>query len=445
MTASSSVRSAATPGPIRANARVLGAALVGTAVEFYDFYIYATAAALVIGPLFFPAQAPAAQTLLAFMSFGLAFFARPVGAIAFGHFGDRIGRKSTLVASLLLMGASTLLIAFLPTYAFMDQWGIGWVAPALLCVLRFGQGFGLGGEWGGASLLAVENAPRGWEARFGCAPQLGAPLGFLCANGLFLWLALNLSAADFASWGWRVPFLASALLVIVGLWVRLKIGETPAFRAALEHAPPPQVPLGRLLRDHPGAVVAGTAGVVACFAIFYLATTFALSFATGTLGYPRETFLAVQLGANCFLALGIVVSGWWADRSSPGTVLAWGGALTVLVGLVFGSGLGSGSLPVVFATLSAALFVMGLAYGPLGAWLPTLFNVPVRYTGISVAFNLGGIIGGALAPFAAQALAERGGTPFVGLFLTAAGALTFAGVRATRMLAARPRVADAPA
>lgn len=409
--------------PIRQHRRVLTASLVGTAVEFYDFYIYATAAALVIGPLFFPAESEAAQTLLAFMTFGLAFFARPVGAIAFGHFGDRIGRKSTLVASLMLMGGSTLLIAFLPTYAMA-----GWIAPALLCLLRFGQGFGLGGEWGGASLLAVENAPKGWEARFGAAPQLGAPVGFLCANGLFLLLGLGLSDEDFTNWGWRIPFLASAVLVGLGLWVRLKIGETPAFKEVLEHGPPPQVPIGRLMRDHPGAVVAGIAGVVACFAIFYLATTFALSFATTKLGYAKQEFLAVQLGANTFLALGIALAGWWADKASARRVLGTGAALTALLGLVFGSGLASGSLLVVFVTLAAALFIMGLTYGPLSAWLPTLFAVPVRYTGISLAFNLGGIIGGALAPFAAAWAAGVGGAAYVGIFLTAAGALTLAGV-----------------
>ncbi|GAO56232.1 MFS transporter [Novosphingobium sp. MD-1] len=412
-----------TAHPIRQHARILTASLVGTAVEFYDFYVYATAAALVIGPLFFPAESEAAQTLASFMTFGLAFFARPVGAIAFGHFGDRVGRKSTLVASLMLMGLSTLLIAFLPTYAMA-----GPIAPALLCLLRFGQGFGLGGEWGGASLLAVENAPKGWEARFGSAPQLGAPLGFLAANGLFLILAVNLSDADFAAWGWRIPFLASALLVGLGLWVRLRIGETAAFRAALETAPPPRVPIGRLFADHAGAVIAGIAGVVACFAIFYLATTFALSFGTKTLGYSREAFLMVQLGANTFLAIGILLAGWWADRTSARNVLAKGAALTAVIGLVFGAGLGSGSLPLVFLTLAAALLVMGLTYGPLGAWLPTLYAVPVRYTGISVAFNVGGIIGGAMAPFAAQYLAQQGGTAYVGLFLTVAGSLTLAGV-----------------
>lgn len=412
-----------TAHPIHQHARILTASLVGTAVEFYDFYVYATAAALVIGPLFFPAESEAAQTMASFMTFGLAFFARPVGAIAFGHFGDRVGRKSTLVASLMLMGLSTLLIAFLPTYAMA-----GPIAPALLCLLRFGQGFGLGGEWGGASLLAVENAPKGWEARFGSAPQLGAPLGFLAANGLFLILAVNLSDADFAAWGWRIPFLASALLVGLGLWVRLRIGETAAFRAALEAAPPPRVPIGRLFADHAGAVIAGIAGVVACFAIFYLATTFALSFGTKTLGYSREAFLIVQLGANTFLAIGILLAGWWADRTSARNVLGKGAALTAVIGLVFGAGLGSGSLPLVFLTLAAALLVMGLTYGPLGAWLPTLYAVPVRYTGISVAFNVGGIIGGAMAPFAAQYLAQHGGTAYVGLFLTVAGSLTLAGV-----------------
>ena len=409
--------------PIRANARILTAALVGTAVEFYDFYVYATAAALVFGPLFFPAESPTAQTLFAFMSFGIAFIARPVGAVAFGHFGDRIGRKSTLVASLLLMGASTLLIAFLPTYQMA-----GWVAPLLLCVLRFGQGFGLGGEWGGAALLAVENAPPGWEARFGAAPQLGAPVGFLAANGLFLLLGLGLSEADFVSWGWRVPFLASALLVAIGLWVRLKIGETAAFKAALEHETPPPVPLTRLLRRYPWAVLAGCAGVIACFAIFYLATAYALSFGTGKLGYSRESFLTVQLAANCFLALGIVLAAVRSDRRSARRVLIEGAVATVVLGFVFGPGLASGSLPMVFLTLAAALLVMGFVYGPLGGWLPTLYPVSVRYSGVSLAFNAGGILGGAVTPILAQLMAAEGLGVQAGLLLSVAGVLTLLGV-----------------
>ncbi|MEJ5978385.1 MFS transporter [Novosphingobium sp. PS1R-30] len=409
--------------PLRANRRILAAALVGTAVEFYDFYIYATAAALVFGPLFFPAESVAAQTLFALMSFGIAFIARPVGAVAFGHFGDRIGRKSTLVASLMLMGASTLLIAFLPTYAMA-----GWIAPALLCVLRFGQGFGLGGEWGGAALLAVENAPKGWEARFGSAPQLGAPVGFLAANGLFLLLGLGLSEQDFQEWGWRVPFLASAVLVGLGLWIRLRIGETRAFREATAREAPPAVPLARLLSHHLGAVVAGSAGVIACFAIFYLATAYALAQGTSTLGYSRETFLAVQLAANFFLAIGIVLAAIHADRASPRQALLIGAIATVVLGLVFGPGLNAGSLWLVFLTLAAALLVMGYVYGPLGAWLPTLFPVPVRYSGISVAFNGGGIIGGAVTPVLAQMLAVEGLGAQAGLLLSVAGLVTLLGV-----------------
>jgi predicted MFS family arabinose efflux permease len=416
---------------LRTHRGVLAAALVGTAVEFYDFYVYATAAALVFGPLFFPSESATAQQLLSFMSFGLAFVARPVGAIAFGHFGDRLGRKSTLVASLLLMGVSTLLIAFLPTYAM-----VGWVAPLLLCVLRFGQGFGLGGEWGGATLLAVENAPKGWESRFGAAPQLGAPVGFLTANGLFLLLGLGLSDADFIAWGWRVPFLFSALLVGVGLWVRLRIGETPAYREALEKAPPPLVPLGAVLRDHWAPTLAAGAAVVSAFAIFYLSTAFALSHMTAERGVSRESMLALQLAANLFLALGIVLAAIGADRTTPGRMLAWGAAATVLLGLVFGPALAEGSLALVFMTLAGGLLVMGFVYGPLGGWMPALFPVTVRYTGMSVAFNVGGILGGAVAPIAAQMLSAAGGIGLVGLFLSAAGLVTLLGVMVGRPSAA---------
>jgi MFS family permease len=410
--------------PYRKHRRILTASLVGTAVEFYDFYIYGTAAALVFGPLFFPSESPSAQLMLSFMSFGLAFFARPVGAIVFGHYGDRIGRKSTLVASLMLMGVSTLLIAFLPTYAM-----VGWVAPLLLCLLRFGQGFGLGGEWGGAALLAVENAPPGWRSRFGMFPQLGAPVGFIAANGLFLLLGLGLSESDFAAWGWRIPFLFSAVLVGLGLWVRLKIGETPAFADALAKEAPVAVPIGELFRHHLVVTLAGTFAVVACFAIFYLATSFALAHGTTTLGYPKEQFLLIQLGAILFMAIGIIFAGYASDASSAHRVLTWGCGATVLVGFLFGPALASGSWPVVALGLATALFVMGLVYGPLGGWLTGLFPVRVRYTGASVSFNAGGILGGAMAPIVAQALAERGGTSMVGLYLAIAGMVSWLGLR----------------
>jgi MFS family permease len=413
--------------PYRAHRRILTASLVGTAVEFYDFYIYGTAAALVFGPLFFPESSDSAQLMYSFMTFGLAFFARPVGAIVFGHYGDRIGRKSTLVASLMLMGASTLLIAFLPTYAM-----VGWVAPLLLCILRFGQGFGLGGEWGGAALLAVENAPPGWKSRFGMFPQLGAPVGFIAANGLFLLLGLGLSDADFAAWGWRIPFLLSAVLVGLGLWVRLKISETPDFAEALEKEAPVAVPIGDLLRHHLVATLAGTFAVVACFAIFYLATSFALGHGTQALGYPKEQFLLIQLGAILFMAIGIIFAGYASDASSEQRVLTWGCGATVLIGFVFGPALASGSWPVIFLGLASALFVMGLVYGPLGSWLTGLFPVHVRYTGASVAFNAGGILGGAMAPIIAQALAERGGTGTVGFYLALAGVVSWLGLLMVR-------------
>jgi MFS family permease len=408
--------------PIRQNARILTASLVGTAVEFFDFYIFGTAAALVFGPLFFPSESSAAQQMAAFMSFGLAFFARPLGAIAFGHFGDRVGRKATLVASLLLMGLSTVLIGVLPGYA-----AIGTAAPLLLCLLRFGQGFGLGGEWGGAALLAVENAPKGWEARFGAAPQMGAPLGFLFSNGLFLLLGMGLSEAEFLAWGWRIPFLASAVLVILGLWIRLKIAETPAFTNA--EAPPVTVPIAEVFRRHPLLLLSASAGAACCFAIFYLSTAFALSYGTTTLKIDRQVFLTLQLGANVFFALGIIGAAIAADRFGTGRVIAIGAILTIATGLVFGPMLASGSLPMIFALLSFALTVMGLTYGPLGGWLSGLFPVRVRYTAISLAFTFGGIVGGALTPIAAQQLAASGQIVATGWLLAAVAVLTLVGLK----------------
>ncbi|MCC2600911.1 MFS transporter [Sphingopyxis yananensis] len=413
--------------PYRANGRVLSASLVGTAVEFYDFYIYGTAAALVFGPLFFPTESASAQLMLSFMSFALAFFARPVGAVVFGHFGDRVGRKSTLVASLMLMGASTTLIAFLPTHAM-----VGWVAPFLLCLLRFGQGLGLGGEWGGAALLAVENAPKGWRARFGMFPQLGAPVGFIAANGLFLILGLTLSDADFMAWGWRIPFLFSAVLVGLGLWVRLKIGETPAFAEVLEKGPPEGVPISLLLRHHLTLTLAGIFAVVACFAIFYLATSFALAHGTTVLGYNRTEFLVVQLFAILFMAAGIIYSGYKSDATSAQKVLTWGCGATIVIGLGFGPLLASGNLWLVWMGLSASLFVMGLVYGPLSVWLTELFPVHLRYTGSSIAFNGGGILGGAAAPIIAQALGDWGGTQVIGLYLALAGVVSWLGLMVVR-------------
>ncbi len=412
--------------------RILTASLVGTAVEFYDFYIYATAAALVFPTLFFPAEDPAAQQLRSYVTFSVAFFARPLGGLLFGHFGDRLGRKTTLVASLMLMGLSTLLIAFLPTYAM-----IGWAAPALLCLLRFGQGLGLGGEWGGASLLAVENAPPGWAYRYGSFPPMGAPVGFLFANGFYLLLGLGLTNAQFHDWGWRLPFLASAVLVGLGLWVRLTLTETPAFVEAAEKAPPPRVPVGELLRDHALPTLAATIGTIACFALFYISTVFVIGYGTTVLGYDRQTFLAMELGGIIFMAAGIMLAGTYADQWSGGRVLALGFVATVPVGLLMAALLVAGSLSSVFLWLALALFTMGFAYGPLGGWLPSLFPARVRYTGVSVAFNVGGIIGGGLTPLLAEQLVRGSGLTVVGLCLAGAGALSLVGLALVR----KPRAA----
>jgi MFS family permease len=415
------------------HSRVLAASFVGTTIEFYDFYVYATAAALVFGELFFPATAPGTQQLAAFATLAVAFFARPVGSLVFGHFGDRVGRKSTLVASLLTMGVSTTLVAVLPTYH-----DIGWAAPVLLCVLRFGQGFGLGGEWGGAALLAVEHAPPGWRARYGSAPQLGAPAGFIAANGLFLLLGLWLSPAEFRDWGWRIPFAISALLVVVGLWIRLRLSETPEFAAALREAPPASVPIAELFRRHAGVTLAGTVGAIACFAAYYVGTAFLLGYGTKTLGFSMQQFLSMQLGAILFMAAGIWIAATLADRRwDERRVLAGGCVATVLIGLVMQPLMTAGAAGV-FAFLALTLFAMGFVYGPLGAWLPGLFPARVRYTGASMAFNVAGVIGGGLTPLVAQGLAMRQGLWAVGLYLGGAAALSLVALVLMRSRAAGP-------
>ena len=392
--------------------RVLAASLIGTSIEFYDFYVYTTAAALVFGELFFPQASKAAQQLLSLATIGVAFVARPLGSLFFGHFGDRIGRKSTLVASLLTMGISTTLVAVMPTYA-----QAGWVAALLLCVLRFGQGFGLGGEWGGAALLAVEHAPPGKRARFGMFPQLGAPVGFIAANGLFLVLGAWLSPAQFHDWGWRIPFALSAMLVGVGLWIRLRLAETPEFAAALKEAPPSAIPFGELVSRHFKPLLVGTIGAIACFALYYVVTAFALNYGTKTLGYSPKDFLSAQLGAILFMGLGIYLSAWLSDlHFDERRVLMAGCVGTMAAGLLMAPLMLSGSLVQVFLFLALSLMLMGFVYGPLGAWLPSLFPARVRYTGVSMAFNVAGVLGGGLTPFVATALSKQYGLMAVGLY-----------------------------
>ena len=399
--------------------RIVVASLVGTAIEFYDFYIYGTAAALVIGQTFFPQSAPETQALNAFLTFGVAFLARPVGSVFFGHFGDRIGRKATLVATMLTMGLSTTLIGALPGYA---QAGV--LAPWLLCLLRFGQGVGLGGEWGGAALLATENAPHGRRAWYGMFPQLGPPLGFILANGLFLLLILGLGEANFVAWAWRVPFLASAALVAIGLYVRVALVETPAFRAVLARHERLRVPLLEVLRGHWLPLIQGSLAIVVCYALFYVTSVFALGYGVNALHIARTDFLAMLCVAAACMALATPISAALADRWGRRPVLLAASALAMLVGFALPSLLGAGALGAL-AFVCLALGAMGLTFAPLGALLPELFPARVAYTGASSAYNLGGILGASLAPYLAQLLLERGGLAWVGGYIVAAAAISF--------------------
>jgi metabolite-proton symporter len=396
--------------------RVLFASLIGTTIEFFDFYIYATAAVLVFPKLFFPAGDPASATLQSLATFALAFFARPIGSALFGHFGDRVGRKATLVAALLTMGLSTVLIGLLPTYASI---GIG--APLLLALCRFGQGLGLGGEWGGAVLLATENAPRGKHAWYGMFPQLGAPLGFLCSTGIFLLLTRWLSDEEFFAWGWRIPFLASALLVFVGLYVRLRLAETPAFQRAIENNERVRLPILSVLTGHPLTLVLGMFAATATFVLFYLMTVFALSWGTSALGYARPQFLIMQMIGVLFFAVTIPISALLADRFGNRAMLIVATIAIVVFGVLIAPLFGSGSQLGVLAFLALGLSLMGLTYGPLGTALAALFPTAVRYTGASLTFNLAGIVGASLAPYIATWLAGHYGLVSVGYYMSAAG------------------------
>ena len=398
---------------------VLFASLIGTTIEFFDFYIYATAAVLVFPTLFFPSSSPTAAMLQSLATFAIAFFARPVGSAVFGHYGDRIGRKATLVAALLTMGLSTVAIGLLPTYA-----AIGTVAPLLLALCRFGQGLGLGGEWGGAVLLATENAPPGKIAWYGCFPQLGAPLGFFLSGGIFLLLSETLSNEQFFSYGWRIPFLASAVLVLVGLYVRLRITETPVFQKVLDQNERVKVPLATVFSAHGRTLVLGTIIATATFVLFYLMTVFALSWGTTALGYTRKQFLILQLFAVVFFALTIPVSALLADRYGRRITMIIVSIAIAFFGLLVAPLFVAGSMVAVTIFLSVGLALMGMTYGPLGTMLSELFPTEIRYTGVSLTFNLGGIVGASLAPYIATWLATNYGLHYVGFYLSGAALLT---------------------
>jgi metabolite-proton symporter len=416
-----------TSNGVRVNSprQVLFASLIGTTIEFFDFYIYATAAVLVFPRLFFPATDPASATLESLATFGIAFLARPVGSVLFGHFGDRVGRKTTLVIALSTMGLSTVAIGALPTYRT-----IGFAAPLLLALCRFCQGLGLGGEWGGAVLLAIENAPPNKRAWYGMFPQLGAPLGFFLSGGVFLLLSHWLTDQQFFAVGWRLPFLSSAVLVFMGLYVRLTITETPVFREALHRGQQVKLPMVAVFRDYTRPLIAGITVSLATFVLFYLMTVFALSWGTSALHYSRGKFLFMQLFDILFFAATIPISAVLAERGRRRVMIAVSLAIGIF-GLFLAPLFVAGTTGALLM-MAIGLALMGLTYGPLGTVISELFPTKVRYTGSSLAFSFAGILGASLAPYIATWLAKNYGLQYVGYYLTAAAVLTLLGLLSIR-------------
>ncbi|GAA1488496.1 MFS transporter [Brachybacterium sacelli] len=439
--------SAPAAAPANTRGRVITASMVGTTIEFFDFYAYATAASLVFPALFFPTQTPANQLLSSFAVFGVAFVARPLGSLIFGHFGDRVGRKTTLVASLLVMGIATFLIGVLPSASTP---GFSVLAPAILVLLRFCQGVGLGGEWSGAALLATENAPPGKRALYGTFPQLGAPLGFILSNLLFVVLSLQLTPEQFASWGWRLPFLLSSILVAVGLWVRLKLMESPAFQKVIDEERVAAVPIARIVRTAWRPLILATLAMVATYVLFYLMTAFLMvvgtrpadvetaraaaeaagnSFDASTfvpgLGYDRPQFLTMLIIGVVFFGIFTVVSGPLADRVGRRPLLLVVTVAIAVYGLLIEPLMQSGTAGVM-AALIVGFTLMGLTFGPMAAFLPEMFRADVRYTGSAVSYNLASVIGAAPAPYALIALWQLlgGSLWLVGAYLALAAVIT---------------------
>ena len=374
---------------------------------------------MVFPKLFFPAGNPTAAVLASFATFAIAFIARPIGAAIFGHFGDRKGRKATLVAALMTMGPSTVAIGLLPSYHT-----IGIAAPLLLALFRFGQGLGLGGEWGGAVLLATENAPEGKKAWYGMFPQLGAPIGFLLSSGTFLLLSKNLSEQQFVDFGWRIPFIASALLVWIGLYVRLKITETPEFLKVEKSDAFVKLPLADVFAKHTKAIILGTLATITTFLLFYLMTVFTLSWATTSLHYSKTSFLIAQMISMLFFGVGIPLSAVIADRFGRANMLMIASGAILVFGLAFAPFFSTGNFIITVAFQVVGMFLMGLTYGPIGTTLAEIFPPAVRYTGASLCFTLAGILGASFTPYLATLLAKSYGLPYVGYYLAFAAAVS---------------------
>ena len=399
--------------------RVAFASFIGTAIEFYDFYIYGTAAALAFATVFGPeglAGSRVAQ-LLTFAGFAVAFVARPVGGAVFGHFGDRVGRKTMLILSLLLMGLATFLIGCLPGYA-----SIGVAAPALLAVLRFAQGFGLGGEWGGAVLLATEHAPRGRRGLYSSFPQMGPAAGFLVANALFILLVSVLSQEQFLAWGWWVPFLFSIVLVAVGLYVRVSIAETPVFRRAMETRA--RAPALDVIRTYPRALLLASGAISLAYVLFYTITTFSLSHGTGELGLASSTLLYATLISVALMGVAVPVFATLSDRFGRRGLCMAGALLALAWAFPMFWLFDTGNPLLITAAFSVGMLAFAVLYGPMGAYLPELFGTRLRYSGTSVSYNLGGVLGGALAPLVASSLlVVAGGSWAISLYVGLMAAL----------------------
>ncbi len=396
--------------------RIALASMTGTVIEFYDFFIYGTAAALVFNRVFFPAMGAAAGTALALATFGVAFVARPFGSILFGHFGDRLGRKRTLVVTLMTMGFSTLVIGLLPSAST-----IGIAAPILLVLLRILQGLAVGGEWAGAVLLTAENAPVKARGKFALFPQLGPSIAFALASATFLLTTLTMSSESFLAWGWRVPFIASVVLVGVGLYVRVKLTETTVFDS-IEHTKT-RLPISEAITSRPRAVFLGAGSTTTAFAFFYIGVTYMTTYGTAELKLTRPTVLALGILGGAAMAVTTIISAMLADRIGRRNVVVLGTAAAVVAGII--------AFPIIdIATawsfglgLCLVLGVVGLAYGAQGSLLPELFPTRYRYTGAGIAYNLAGVIGGGVVPLIAAALVPAYGSLALGLVLTVVAAI----------------------
>jgi len=411
--------------PRRGSIRLVAmASLVGTTIEWYDFFLYGTAAALVFNRLFFPTVDPLAGTLLAFGTYAIGFVARPVGGIIIGHYGDKIGRKSMLVLTLVIMGVATFLIGLLPTYEQIGVW-----APALLVLLRLAQGFGVGGEWGGAVLMAVEHAPPGSRGFYGSWPQIGVPAGLLLANGVFIVFS-RMPEDQFLSWGWRVPFLLSIVLVGIGLLIRIRILETPAFERLKGAAAAAQQPILEVIRMYPKQVLLAMGARFAENGGFYIYSVFVITYATQLVKFPQQTVLyGILIGAALELAA-IPLFGALSDRVGRRPVYLFGAVVTAVFAYPLFWLIDTGSTAALWAAIAIAFVLSHAAmYAPQAAFLAELFGTRVRYSGASLGAQLASVFAGALAPLIATALLRegyRGGA--IALYVAGLAAITIVSV-----------------